>query len=398
VTAGEPIRVLLAEDDGEVRAALGDLIHDAETLRLVAAVGDGEQAVQVAAVELPDVAVVDVRMPGMGGADATAGIKRVSPSTRVLALSAFDDRATVLEMLEAGAVGYLIKGVAAGRIVESIEAAAEGRGALAAEVAAGVIEELVSRREGERFKAESVRRRRERIERVLRLEDPLSMVFQPIWRLDEQQVVAAEALSRFRGPPERGPDVWFAEAKEVGLGIELELLAARNALDALPALPHSVELAVNASPSAACSSQFRELVGGVDAERVVVEITEHAAVDDYDEMSHALGELRAVGVQIAVDDAGAGFASLRHILRLDPQFIKLDRTLIEGIESDRSRQALAAGLISFGEKTGAAIIAEGIERQEELDSLRELGVRLGQGYFLARPGPLPLPFATSSVH
>jgi EAL domain-containing protein (putative c-di-GMP-specific phosphodiesterase class I) len=93
---------------------------------------------------------------------------------------------------------------------------------------------------------------------------------------------------------------------------------------------------------------------------------------------------------LAVDDAGAGFASLRHILRLAPHFIKLDRTLIDGIEADRSRQALAAGLISFAHKIEATIIAEGIERSEEVDALRELGVDYGQGFFLARPAPLPL--------
>jgi EAL domain-containing protein (putative c-di-GMP-specific phosphodiesterase class I) len=96
-------------------------------------------------------------------------------------------------------------------------------------------------------------------------------------------------------------------------------------------------------------------------------------------------------VRLAVDDAGAGFASLRHILRLAPDFIKLDRTLIDGIEKDRSRQALAAGLISFAERIDATIIAEGIEQIAEVDMLTSLGVGYGQGFFLARPGPLPLP-------
>ena len=95
-------------------------------------------------------------------------------------------------------------------------------------------------------------------------------------------------------------------------------------------------------------------------------------------------------MRLAVDDAGAGFASLRHILRLAPDFIKLDRTLIDGIERDRSRQALAAGLISFADKIEATIIAEGIERSAEVDALTALGVDYGQGFFIARPAPLPL--------
>ena len=129
----------------------------------------------------------------------------------------------------------------------------------------------------------------------------------------------------------------------------------------------------------------------MDADRIVIEITEHAPVADYDELNAALGRLRRIGARLAIDDAGAGFASLRHILSLDPDIIKLDRSLIEGIATDRAQEALAAGLISFAEKSGATIVAEGIEIGEELDALRGLGVAYGQGFLLARPGPLPLP-------
>ena len=130
-----------------------------------------------------------------------------------------------------------------------------------------------------------------------------------------------------------------------------------------------------------------------EAGRLVVEITEHAPVDDYDQLKKALDPLRERGLRLAVDDAGAGFASLRHILNLAPDIIKLDRTLIDRIDEDCSRQALAAGLISFADKIDAAIVAEGIEREEEVHALDELGVGFGQGYFFARPGPLPLRLA-----
>jgi EAL domain-containing protein (putative c-di-GMP-specific phosphodiesterase class I) len=105
-------------------------------------------------------------------------------------------------------------------------------------------------------------------------------------------------------------------------------------------------------------------------------------------MNDAVQQMKADGVRLAIDDAGAGFASLRHILRLDPDFIKLDQTLIRGIAKDRSKQALAAGLISFAEKIGATIVAEGIETAGELSALAQLGVRYGQGFYLARPVPL----------
>src|SRR5207244_2184226 len=129
-----------------------------------------------------------------------------------------------------------------------------------------------------------------------------------------------------------------------------ELTAIRLALEQLPGLPASIFLSVNASPETASSVELRRLLATVAADRIVVEITEHARIDDYGRLNEALGKLRALGVRLAIDDAGAGFASLRHILQLSPDFIKLDRVLITGIASDRSLQALAAGLISFAEK------------------------------------------------
>lgn len=131
-------------------------------------------------------------------------------------------------------------------------------------------------------------------------------------------------------------------------------------------------------------------------ERVVVEITEHAPIANYKRLNGALNRLRTLGAQLAIDDAGAGFASLRHILRLAPEFIKLDRSLIAGIEQGGPQRALASGLISFADKIGATIIAEGVERDAEVIALRGLGVSLAQGNFLARPAPLPLPEAIAT--
>jgi EAL domain-containing protein (putative c-di-GMP-specific phosphodiesterase class I) len=199
-----------------------------------------------------------------------------------------------------------------------------------------------------------------------------------------------EALSRFDIPPKRGPERWFAESSEVGLRRELELAAVQKALEQLPLVPADMYLSVNVSPETLTAAPLRKLVEAVDGERIVVEVTEHAPIDDYERLGAAIGRLRDRGVRLAIDDAGAGFASLRHILRLAPDFIKLDRTLIAGIETDRSRQALAAGLISFAAKIDATIVAEGIERREEVAALKALGVDYGQGFFLAQPGPLPV--------
>jgi EAL domain-containing protein (putative c-di-GMP-specific phosphodiesterase class I) len=125
------------------------------------------------------------------------------------------------------------------------------------------------------------------------------------------------------------------------------------------------------------------------AHRVVLEVTEHAPVSDYGRLNGSLGALRARGVRLAIDDAGSGFSSLQHILRLAPDFIKLDMALTRDVDNDLARRALAAALISFAAEIGAVIVAEGIETRAELETLRELGVRFGQGYYLARPEPFP---------
>jgi EAL domain-containing protein (putative c-di-GMP-specific phosphodiesterase class I)/response regulator of citrate/malate metabolism len=391
MSAGPAVRVLIAEDDPTVRDALRALIAAEPGLEPVGTAGDAREAIRLAEAERPDVALVDVRMPEGGGQRAARGISKRSPETKVLALSADESRDTVLEMLEAGVVGYLVKGDSIDRILESIQSAANGQASLSIEVTGEVIEALVEQRSLHRDEEERRREHSRRIVRALQNGRALTMAFQPIYGLDDGRIMGAEALARFRERPERGPEEWFAEADEVGLRTELELTAVRMALDRLPRLPPSAYLGINASPSTAATPAFQQLLAPVDAGRVVIEITEHAPVDDYDELNAALCPLRDLGVRLAIDDAGAGFASLRHILRLAPDTIKLDRSLIDGIATDRSKQALAAGLISFAEKSDAAIVAEGIELEQELEALRGLGVGYGQGFLLAPPGPLPLP-------
>ncbi|MGH2554591.1 MAG: EAL domain-containing protein [Actinomycetota bacterium] len=383
------LTVLIAEDEPEVRSALSELIMSERSLELVGWAADATEAIELAAAHRPDVALVDVKMPAGGGPTATRGIVERSPGTRVVALSAHDDRETVLQMLQAGAVGYLVKGTPVSVIVETIHRSARGEGSLSAEVTADVISELARQlRQGE---GESRKRREQasRIRRVLSGEG-LSVVFQPIVELSTGHVSGAEALSRFHLPPKQGPDVWFAEADAVGLRPNLEVLAAELALSCLQDLPPGTYLSINLSPETASSPPLAELLSSVAGERMVIELTEHAPVTDYASLSDALSEARSRGVRLAVDDAGAGFASLRHILQLAPDFIKLDVTLTRSIDRDRSRRALAAGLISFAAELPATIVAEGIETEGELNALRELGVHYGQGYYLGRPQPLPL--------
>ncbi len=382
------IRVLIAEDESEVREALVALIRSESHFELIGAAADAEEAIMLATRERPEVAVLDVRMPG-GGASASRAIKLGSPDTKILALSGFGDRAIVLEMLGAGADGFLVKGDAPSSILRAIQLAAAGRATLSAEVTSEVIQELAERMHAGWQSDEHAQSRTTRIQHVLE-SGALHMVYQPICRLDGR-TDGAEALARFDCEPRRSPDRWFAEAEDAGLLLELEMMALQVSLEAMPQLPEPLFLALNVSPSTLGSEALHRLFSGFDASRIVVEVTEHAPIGDYESLRDSLVQLRKLGVRVAIDDAGAGFASMQHILRLEPEFIKLDRTLIHDIELDRSKQALAAGLISFADGIGALLIAEGVERPAELEMLGKLGVPLAQGHLFARPAPLPVP-------
>jgi EAL domain-containing protein (putative c-di-GMP-specific phosphodiesterase class I)/CheY-like chemotaxis protein len=381
------IAVLIADDEPELRSALADLISSEGHLRLVGVASDADEAIELAISTSPDVALVDVRMPAGGGPRATREILRASSGTRVLALSAYEDRATVLEMLRAGAVGYLVKGTSPEEIVRAVERAARGQTSLSAAVMAGVVQELSAQLRREELAAEERRSQVSRVRRAVAGEG-LAIVFQPIFDLRDRRVVGMEALARFSLEPARPPVAWFQEAASVGLGVDLEVTAIQLALAELDRLPPGTYLSVNISQATALSSRCRDLLTEVEAARIVVEITEHERVEDYDALLEALDGLRGLGARIAIDDAGAGFASLRHTLRLDPDLIKLDISLTRDIDADRARRALASALISFAEEMEMTIVAEGIETQAELDTLLRLGVRYGQGFFLAKPAPL----------
>ena len=235
------------------------------------------------------------------------------------------------------------------------------------------------------------RRRRDstetRIRSALRPGSP-AIVFQPIVNVRTGAIVGAEALARF--PDTSGPERWFADAALVGLGLELELAAITAALGQLHRIPEGVYLSLNASPVAIQSPQLIELFDGVDARRIVIEITEHAHVDDYDALVDAVRRLRSIGARFAIDDAGAGYSSLRHVVRIRPDLIKLDTSLTRDIDTDPARRALARSLLLFADEIGATLVAEGVETPTELDALVTLGVDHIQGYLTGRPAPLPL--------
>lgn len=239
----------------------------------------------------------------------------------------------------------------------------------------------------DRHETQKRREAQEKIRTILS-DGSISTVFQPIYDLQAHKVVGFEALTRFSVDPKRSPDVLFNEAASVGMGVELEAETIRRGLAGLQHFAPDIYVSINISPETILSPLFQEIFDGVPAERVTLEITEHAAVEKYQELDSLLRPIRARGLKLAVDDAGAGYASFRHILQLAPDRIKLDCSLTKNIDTDPTRRALIAAFVRFAEDTGAKLIAEGVETETELQALQALGVAKAQGFFLNRPLPL----------
>jgi diguanylate cyclase (GGDEF)-like protein len=227
----------------------------------------------------------------------------------------------------------------------------------------------------------------DRHEVVAIIEDPdgLTPVFQPLVALATGQVSGYEALTRFRQPPKRFPDQWFNLAARVGLGGALEAHAIKKALD-VPGRPAGVYLSLNLSPSTLRAPEVQAVLPQ-DLTGLVIEVTEHELASDDAALASDLEDIRRRGARIAVDDAGAGYAGLQQLMRVAPDLIKLDRSLVQNIHEDPAKQALVDSFVRFGRRTGAQVVAEGIEIEEELRVLADLDVTYGQGYFLAKPGP-----------
>jgi EAL domain-containing protein (putative c-di-GMP-specific phosphodiesterase class I)/DNA-binding response OmpR family regulator len=386
-------RVVVVDDSAANVALLERLLRTASISDVHGITDSREALTRIAELE-PDLVLLDLHMPHVDGFELLRGLRSARSAGEflpVLVLTADVTGASKERALSAGAKDFLTKPFERAEVVLRVRNLLETRGLYQrlqqhnVELQAAVDQHAA----GEREAAEDRDRSIERIERALR-PGALTMVFQPIVDLATATVVGVEALARFSCEPRRPPDEWFAEAADVGRSLDFEIAAVSAAVRRLDQLPPTAFLSLNVSPETAMTAELDAVLSAVPAERVIVELTEHRRVDDYERLLGALGTLRTRGVRVAVDDAGAGYAGLQHILKLSPDILKLDTALTRDIDTDLIRRALAASLVTFALETNAVIVAEGIETVGELQALRGLGVPWGQGYHLAHPGPLPL--------
>ena len=353
--------VLVVEDDPAVRRLVCDLLDLDQLVALEAP--DASAAMAILSSQRVDLVVLDVGLPGVTGYSVIDEIRHTPALSTVPVL-----------LLTAAGPGHLVAGL--------------DRGADDYIAKPFAIDELRARIHAHLRASERWRRRM--APPTLITDDVLAacrdrrfaMAFQPVRDLGTMQPVGFEALARFDDG--RSPAEMFAAARVAGFGVELEIAAAEEAMVAAAALPADAWISINLSPAALLASaelhpRVAELSRGL-----IIELTEHERVEDYPALTAAAREL-GPQVRLAVDDAGAGYASLSHVIALHPALVKLDRAWVDGISDDPVRQALVRGVLGVAEATGSSVVAEGIERDDDLRAVRHLGVELGQGYLLGRP-------------
>lgn len=381
-------RILIVDDeDANVRLMMR-LLQRSGYLE-VKALSDSREVLPLVREWKPDLVLLDLHMPYIDGFTLLQSIRAeqsLFDFLPVIVLTADASHDALVNAMNAGANDFLTKPVDLDEVLLRVrnllafrlshQALKNSNSALAMTLSQQMQQDdLLSNGHKDRVRA---------IELVL--ERGPQMVFQPIIALTNGTTVGVEALSRFDA--DRPTDRWFAEAAALGLGAELEIAAIESAFRQFDDLGDDQFMAVNVSPAVMFDDRFGDQVRRHHRGRVVVEITEHQPVGDYAKLIGVCQELREDGIRLAIDDAGAGYASLRHILMLKPNIIKFDIALTHEIDKDPVKRALAASLLQFANELNATVTAEGIETAEELTTLRELGVPWGQGYYIGRPASL----------
>lgn len=375
---------VLIVDDNEANVAFLRQLLEQQGLNRVYTETDSRRVAAQLAEHRPDLVLLDLRMPHIDGFEVLAQIQRFAAGTYLPVMVLTADSTTTARdcALAQGAQDFLTKPLDASeatlRIANLLRTCQ-----LYATLRHSAAPAPGHPPGGEGQPTEIL----ESIEDVLR-NKTIMPVFQPVVDLLTLDVVGHEALSRFPNPSLGSPDKWFNAAFTVGRGVDLEWLAATSMLSYFDTAPPDTFLAINMSPATILHIVDNDLCPLDLCPRIVIEITEYVPVEDYTALHRALGTMRLNGARLSADDLGSGYAGFRHLIRLKPDIIKLDISLVAGIDRHREQQALTRALLTFARDVGAQVIAEGVEESEELSALRDLGVPLGQGYLFGRPAPL----------
>jgi EAL domain-containing protein (putative c-di-GMP-specific phosphodiesterase class I)/FixJ family two-component response regulator len=380
---------VLIVDDNPSNVALLSALLDEQGLFRIYTETDPRQVPRQLAQNDPDLVLLDLHMPNVDGHEVLTQIKLYAAGSflPVLVLTADTTTTARDRALREGAQDFLTKPIDGVETALRIANLLRTRQLFTTLRQSRLLDQLGAA--GDEAAETEVR---ERILSVLRTRG-VTPVYQPVVDVHTLTPVGYEGLSRFPGSEHGGPERWFGDAFGVGLGVELEWLAASKVLSHLETLAGGADpepfLAVNMSPASILHLLTHELCDPGLYPRIVVELTEHVPIEDYAAVHTSLAGMREGGSQLAADDLGSGYAGFRHLIRLQPDIIKLDISLVRGIHRSSGQRALASALVAFAADVGARVIAEGVEEAGELETLRDIGVPWAQGYFLGRPAPLP---------
>lgn len=235
-------------------------------------------------------------------------------------------------------------------------------------------------------------RDKEKLQELI-LKESIRTLFQPIVDFSEKKIIGYEALTRGPVATEyENPYVLFDAATETELVFELDSLCRKKAFQNAKGIAQGHKLFINCMPSAILDPKFTDSSIGfilkelkIEPQNLVIEVTEREAVENYDLFKEAIAHYANIGLSIAVDDMGSGYSSLESVVELRPHFIKLDMSIVRGIHKNIIKQELIKAMSGLAKKMNSEIIAEGIETEEELNTLKEIGIKLGQGFLFAKP-------------
>jgi EAL domain-containing protein (putative c-di-GMP-specific phosphodiesterase class I) len=371
-------RIVLADDDPDLLRALARTLERAghDVVRL----SDGQRACEhIGGLDPRDVDVVltDISMPGCDGLEVMRAAHKLDPDLPVLFMTGMPTVETAVQALEFGAYRYLLKPVDPEVLLQAVAQAVEVRHSVRAL--------LPDTRPG--LSPPSSRVRAELSGRFDNALDRLWMAFQPIVCWSERRVHAFEALVRTDEPTLARPDNFFNAAEQLHRVQELGRTIRRSVAEAVVRAPADALIFVNLHASDLMDQELYDVAAPLAplAERIVFEITERASLEKIKDIQERMAELRKRGYRIAVDDLGAGYAGLSSLASLQPEVVKLDMSLVRGVDQQPIKQRLVASLQTLGGPLGIRVVAEGVETAAERDTLVSIGCDLFQGYLFAKP-------------
>jgi EAL domain-containing protein (putative c-di-GMP-specific phosphodiesterase class I) len=371
-------RVLVVDDDPDILIFVREVLtHSGFEVHTA---GSGGHAVERVAQGAFDAVVSDIRMPGMDGLELLRTVRRHRPDLPVILMTATPDVGTAMEACEFGALRYLLKPLSPPAVAAAVkEGVRLHRMALLSRAALANVK--AAQQEADRSLGHS-------FERALA---SAYMAFQPIMYASSRRVFGYEALVRNDDPTLAEPGRLFGAAVQLDrLSVLSRTIRARIAGN-WPWQDAPSTLFVNVHPldlgDPALYAPDQPL--STHASSVVLELTERAPLEATPELRAQIKDLRSMGYRLAVDDLGAGYAGLNSFVILEPDVVKLDQTLVRGLDAEPVRRSLIRSMIGLCEELRITVVAEGVETQAELDVLVDLGCDLVQGYLLGRPAPVP---------